>query len=303
MRQSVLDSIVRFARASGKVTALILIGSQARTEMKADEFSDTDVILVVKDVDYFLHTDSWLAEIGRVHLSFTEPTLDGQRERRVLFDGALDVDFVIMEESADAHALESGEAAFILGRGYRVLVDKRGFAMPPIVPAPPMAFAPPTEAEFINTVQDFWYHTVWAAKKLLRQELWTAKFCVDGYLKQKLLWMIEQHEHTVRRSGHDTWYGGRFIERWADKDVLRDLRESFAHYDRADIARALVKTMKLYRRLAQEAAAACGYPYPAHADAYAAAWVISQLDPLLQPTPQKGIERNPCASYWWKMIG
>ncbi|MFH1879364.1 MAG: aminoglycoside 6-adenylyltransferase [Bacillota bacterium] len=289
MRQSILDSIVRFARTSDKVTALILIGSQARTEMKADEYSDTDVIMVVRDAGYFLRADSWLSEIGRVHLSFTEPTLDGQRERRVLFDGAQDVDFVIMDESAAAHALENGEAAFILGRGYRVLVDKRGFTMPPIASAPPTAFAPASEAVFLNAVHDFWYHTVWAAKKLLRRELWTAKFCVDGYLKQKLLWMIEQHEHTVRRSGRDTWYGGRFIERWADKDVLRDLRETFAHYDRADIARALTETMKLYRRLAQEAATACGFPYPAHADAYATAWVIAQLAPLLPQAPQKGV--------------
>lgn len=281
MQQSLLDSIVRFATECDKITALILIGSQARTEIKADEFSDTDVIMIVKDVDYFLYTDSWLAEIGRVHIFFTEPTLDGQKERRVLFDDAQDVDIVIMEEVDAAHALESGEAAFILSRGYRVLVDKHGFELPPLAIAPLTAFLPATEAVFSSTVHDFWYHTVWATKKLLRQEVWAAKFCVDGYLKEKLLWMIEQHEHSVRRSDSDTWYAGRFIDRWAKEDILCDLQKTFAHYDRTDIAAALLETMKLFRRLALEVSAVGGFPYPAHADEYASQWVLSQLAPLL----------------------
>lgn len=286
MQQSILDAVIRFAQSCDAVTALILIGSQARTDMKADEFSDTDLILVVQNPDDLIGSDSWLKEIGGHHISFTEPTVDGQTERRVLFDGAQDVDFVIIHEDAAKSALETGEAAHILGRGYRVLVDKRGFTVPPAV-QPPETFAPANEAVFRNTVNDLWYHTVWAAKKLLRQELWAAKFCVDGYMKWKLLWMIEQQEHLVRRSGSDTWYAGRFIDRWADPDILRDLRHTFAHYDRADIANALLETMKLFRRLALETAEAAGFDYPTHADEYASKWVRERLEPLL-PTQYEG---------------
>jgi hypothetical protein len=41
--------------------------------------------------------------------------------------------------------------------------------------------------------------------------------------------------------------------------------------------------MTLFRRLALDVAAACGFMYPAHADDYAAAWVLSRLGPLLEP--------------------
>jgi len=279
MGQSILDAFVRFAKACDKVRALILVGSQARNENPADEYSDTDLILVANDAAYFVRSASWLQEIGTVHISFTEPTIDGQTERRVLFDGAQDVDIVLMEEDAALAALENGGAVSILSRGYRILVNKSGFRIPPQPPAAP--FVPAAKEEYLNTVNDFWYHTVWTAKKLLRRELWSAKFCVDSYMKWKLLWMIEQHEHIVRRSGANTWYRGRFIERWAAADILSDLEACFAHFDPADMAKALLATMDLFRRLATEAAQAAGFPYPADADAYAADWVTAHLAFLL----------------------
>lgn len=288
MRQTLLDSIIRFAETCDAVTALILIGSRARDENGADEFSDTDLILIVKDTRPFIQSDSWLKEISPHHVSFTEPTIGGQTERRVLFDGAQDVDFVIVSEDEAAQTLETGDALFILGRGYKVLAAKRGFAVPPIPHANRTAFKPAEEAEFGNLVQDFWYHTVWSTKKLMRRELWSAKFCVDGYLKQKLLWMIEQHEHLVRHTQQDTWYAGRFIERWADAETLRGLQTTFAHFDPKDIAAALLETMKLFRRLAQDVAAACGFMYQAHADEYTTEWVLTRLRPLLPPEPREG---------------
>ena len=284
MQSALLNNIIRYVETCDQATALVLIGSQVRTQRKADAFSDIDLLLIVRDTAPFIRADDWLRAIGTVHITFTEPTVDGQMERRVMFDGAQDVDFVIMDETAALQALREGHAAGILSRGYRVLVDKLHIALPQASQTP--AFTLADEAAFQNTVQDFWYHTVWTAKKLLRGEVWAAKFCADGYMKQRLLWMIEQHEHAVRRSGNDTWYAGRFIDRWAGEDILRELQHTFAHYDRADIAAALRETMALFRRLAIEVAQARGFAYPAHADEYASAWVGANLAPLTQQTAE-----------------
>jgi hypothetical protein len=36
----------------------------------------------------------------------------------------------------------------------------------------------------------------------------------------------------------DTWYGGRFLERWADPQELRELGRAYAGYDPAEVASA-----------------------------------------------------------------
>ena len=72
-------------------------------------------------------------------------------------------------------------------------------------------------------VFDFFFHTVWASKKILRGELWTAKMCIDAYLKNYLLKMIEMY--SVSKYHVDVWHDGRFLDRWAEKEVLMELEK------------------------------------------------------------------------------
>ena len=59
---------------------------------------------------------------------------------------------------------------------------------------------------------------------------------------------------------------GRFLEEWADERAVEQLRYAFAHYDEADVWRALVVTMDLFRWVALETAGRLGCPYPALGD-------------------------------------
>ena len=144
------------------------------------------------------------------------------------------------------------------------------------VPAETVPARAPTEAQFLEAVNDFWYHAVWSAKKLRRGELWVAKSCCDSYMKALLLRTLGWHARAVR-SATDTWHGGRFVERWADPAALASLRDAYARYAAADVGRALLATMDLFRRLATEAATALGLSYPADADEYATALVRDLL--------------------------
>jgi len=155
------------------------------------------------------------------------------------------------------------DVADLLHRGVRFLVDKEGFAARLAgIPAARLSYQPPTEAEFLNLVHDFWYHTVWTAKKLRRGELWTAKLCCDGYLKQLLRRMLEWHTRARQGESTDTWMNGRFLEEWADARAVAALPAIFAHYDAPDVWRALSATMALFHWLALEAAEILGYAYP-----------------------------------------
>jgi aminoglycoside 6-adenylyltransferase len=90
-------------------------------------------------------------------------------------------------------------------------------------------------------------------------------------------WMIEQYEHAKHGADYHTWYGGRFIDKWADPDIKDRLCKTFAHYDATDMAVSLVETMDLYRSLALEVAEAYGFEYPSHADTYASGWVNAKI--------------------------
>ena len=268
--ENILAGVTKLGKTIDQVKAGIIIGSRARIECPADEYSDIDIILLVDDIDFFIQTDEWLDGLGEYHISFSEYTVANGKERRVFFDNAMDVDFLFLKAS-DIDRIEKDENfKEIISRAYRVLFDKISFSnvlnRMALSPDPHLLLP---ESDFENIVGNFWFHSIWAAKKVLRGELWVAKSCVDGYMKNLLLQMIELYSHAVNSSNYDTWHCGRFIEQWAEPWIVEKFPDIYAGYSVNDTLRALSETMDLFRKLAVDTAERLNYSYPHEADIYA----------------------------------
>ena len=287
-----IHRLVRWAQNQEDIRAAIVLGSRGRTDQPADEWSDLDVNLIVRDPERYLSDSDWVQVMGHPWVSFVERTADGSGwERRVLFEGGLDVDLVLTPAGQLEQMSRTGipsDSADILRRGVRVLLDKdRLLEGLPALPGPEPN-RPPSQLEFLQLVNDFWYHTVWTAKKLRRGELWTAKCCVDDYMKWRLLSLIEWHARATKGWDYDTWHRGRFLETWADPRVVEQLRATFAHYEGSDVWRALWATMDLFRWVAGETAARLGYEYPAPADEYSTGLVRALAEKRWPGLPSPG---------------
>jgi aminoglycoside 6-adenylyltransferase len=268
-----LEKLSPWATGREDIRLMVIIGSRARTDRPVDLWSDLDLIVVTTNTDAYLSDEEWLKELGQAHITFLEGTAVGEFvERRVLFEGGLDVDFVPLP----LDYIEKGwpeEILGVFGRGFKVIVDKDGLtgSLPHVAATVEKeVFQPPTEAQYLHLVNDFLYHAVWVAKKLGRGEVWTAKSCCDGMMKRQLLALTEWHAHLTSSDEVDTWHGGRFLEQWADPRMVAGLANAFAHYDRDDVWRALKGTQEVFRTLAVEVAEKLNYTYPMAADVYVA---------------------------------
>ncbi|KYK32756.1 MAG: aminoglycoside 6-adenylyltransferase [Theionarchaea archaeon] len=281
--EEILERFVQWAEDQESVRAAVVVGSRAHSE--ADEWADLDIFVVTTDPERILSENNWIEVTGDPVITFVEPMPHGEdMECRVLFKGGLDVDFavfpfkkvqmlhqMVLQEKLDPEMTTALSNLF--SRGIRIMLDKDDLTemLEQAIeilgqPSP----SPPLCEEFLNVINDFWYHAVWTAKHLRRGELWWAKGCCDMHLKWLLRRMIEWH---AQIKGRDTWFRGRFLEKWGDTRVIKELKNAFAHYDEGDIWRALFVTMDLFRWLAGETAEHLGYEYPAPADEYATALV------------------------------
>lgn len=258
--------VLDLAKADKSIHAVIAIGSSTRSELKADEYSDLDLIIATDDNEKWLYGNA-PEQIGNVKISFVEPTLGGGKERRILYENALDVDYIILTAEQFKTAIKEGVASWVCNRGYSVLYDTMGFEklLDEHVNTK-IEYHGMSETEYVNMVNDFCFHVVWTSKKILRGELWTAKMCLDAYLKNHLLRMIEMY--SAYSYNVDVWHAGRFLEKWADDSVREALTKCFAHYDRKDIVAALFETNKLFTRLAKAVAEIRNYSYPETAVEY-----------------------------------
>ena len=251
-------AIADWARERDDVRAAIVVGSHARTDVPADRWSDLDVGLFVDDPSLLADDEAWVTNFGRPVLTFLEPTAFGDRvERRVLYESGEDVDFALLEVSAWREFASLPEARVTAERGHRVLYDELGLEDPLDELSSPVASPLRDASAFTELGSDFWYHALWTAKKLRRGEVYTAIGCLDGYLKVRLVTLLEWHALAVDPAV-DTWHGGRFLERWADPGALAALERAYAHYDLRDVARALWETIDLFQGLEEETARRLG---------------------------------------------
>ncbi len=265
--EQIKSRIIELADADEGIKAVVVIGSSTRSEVKADEYSDLDLIIAAEDTEKWLYDDI-PKQLGEMKISFVEPTLGGGKERRVLYKNALDVDIIVFTPEQLVNAAREGVAGWVCNRGYTVLYDTMGITeLLSEYVCHEVNYSQLTEAEYINLVNDFCFHIVWASKKILRGELWTAKMCIDAYLKNHLLKMLEMY--TVNKYERDVWHDGRFLDRWADDSIKNSLPKCFAHYDREDMIAALGETKALFVRTAREVAGYKGFAYPEVAVSYA----------------------------------
>ena len=252
-------AIADWASSRDDVRAAVVVGSQTRNDWSADRWSDLDVVLVLDDPEPYAADAGWVGEFGEPVLTFLEPAAVGdERERRVLYATGEEVDFPLIPVTALDRLEKSEGAAETLRRGFRVLVDEIGLEdrFRRLAEVPAVAHAP-TQEEFTELVSDFWYHALWAAKKLRRGEILTAHGCLDRLLLSSTVTMLAWHATAVDPSV-DTWHGTRFVERWADPGALAALQSAFPRYDVRDVARALWATIDLWQGLEDETARRLG---------------------------------------------
>lgn len=269
--EQLIEKFTTWACAEEGIRAAFVIGSRARVDHPADEWSDLDVAIIARNPATYLESTDWVAHISPPWLTFIEPTGDARSgERRVLYEGGLDVDFAFIAVSLAQQMVAEDVPADVvdtLQRGTRVLLDKDGLAAQLLASATaPRLPQPLAPATFLEIVNDFWYHAVWTAKHLRRRELWWAKSCSDGRMKELLRYMMEWHTRATKGQTYDTWLRGRFLEEWADPRALENLSGAFAHYEEEDVWRALFVTMALFRWLAVETAEKLEYAYPEYGD-------------------------------------
>lgn len=265
--QQLEDRIITWAESQPEIRAILVIGSRARRDFPADEWSDLDLIVFATDSERYLAGDDWLQDIGQVWLNLPHQTGSGHQERMVHFDGGGKVDFVFCSVDDLRSMVESGKLWGIYHRGYYVLVDKDELAaqLPPAPFAPP-PYEKPSADLFTLAINSFWHDAIYVARQIRRRNLWPAKMRNAKMKELALLKMLEWHARAVNGWDYDTWHNGQFMSEWTDPQTWDELQDTFGGFGVVENWQALLAMMNLFRRLAVETASQLGYTYPVATD-------------------------------------
>ena len=97
----ILSKILDWITARDDLRAIAVVGSHARSDHPADEWSDLDVIVMARRPKYYLAECHWLSEIETPWLSLREPTvIGGQQIFHVTFERGTKADIVFVSSLA-----------------------------------------------------------------------------------------------------------------------------------------------------------------------------------------------------------
>lgn len=275
--KTLIDQFLTWAQTCPDIRAAVIMGSQARQDHAADQWSDVDIMVYAANSQRYLSQIDWLENIGVVWIHLVEAGGKGEPLIRVLFEGGYNIDFFIYADEYLKKLVTDNVYPRTFHRGAQVILDKDGIAHKIIPPRfDPIPLRPPTREEFQEVIDSYWYFTLYIARKILRDELWLAHFW-DAKVKEHLLKMLQWHARAINGWDYDTWYFGHFLEEWADPQTVKELEKAFAHYDKSDSKKALLASMDLFRRVARETARQFAYPYPQAIDEKVSHWIKTHL--------------------------
>ena len=268
--RNMAKEVSEWAKSTENVRIVILTSTRANPNAQVDALSDYDIELYVKDVQPFLEGDEWLEAFGAilVRWPYKPPDYKDRTTRLVLYKDAPRIDFQIkaietLTEVASGPRLKDSHDI-----GYEVLLDKDGMTEE-LPPPTHTAYRTkmPTESEYDELVNHFWWNVTYVAKYLYRDELFFAKYMLDDALHHKYLstviaWYIGMGNNWNTNVG----IFGRWFKQYLPPETWMDVEATFAGAGLEENWRAMFKTAEIFRCLASEVGAHLGYTYPFQLD-------------------------------------
>lgn len=267
------QQVVLLAEGRSDIQAVLLVGSRAREDHAADEWSDVDLILFADDIEVYVSQDGWLASFGEVLASVFERHQSGDVEWLVLFADGLKMDFYFTP-GAEVLTAVITRASYhsVIRRGASLLYARPGTDIQ-LPGFGSVGAVQPEESEYLALVQAMLINGHKMAKLMRRSDGVRARLVLETMLRPALLTMIAWQAQALFGPERDTWYNGRFLEEWADPRVLAALPTTCGGCTPDEMWRSLFGTLILFRWLAEETAVQWQYGFPDKAADQVMAWI------------------------------
>ncbi len=267
LRDKILNKVIEWANAENSIKVAILEGSLVGSKKYIDELSDIDINLFCKSYTRFLNDDSWISKIADVlvyipeKFEFVNKTV---YTRLAIFQNGVKIDFSFW--TLDMLEDIKNNTVPYYQYGYKVLLDKNNLSNS--LPKRIRSYVKPNPSneEYLTLVNEFWFEIHYVAKYLKRNELWSAKIIDFGIKENYLLKMLEWYELTKHNWNYNTFYNGKHIHQWLDKQIYQILCKVFTGFDTNQNWNSLFIMIELFRDLALKVARHLQYEYPIEVD-------------------------------------
>ncbi|MEK7017006.1 aminoglycoside 6-adenylyltransferase [Bacillus sp. FSL R9-9410] len=261
--KEMLDLIINTAKEDERIRAIIMNGSRVNPSVKKDCFQDYDIIYVVKDIQSFTCNHSWINRFGEImivqmpeEMSLVPADEDGKFPYLMQFMDGNRIDLMLVPVDLINKFIGQDSLS-------KVLLDKDN-CIGEFPPASDKDYVikKPTEKEFVDCCNEFWWCSTNVGKGLWREELSYAKGMLEGPVRDMLIVMIEWHIGMKTNFTVNTGKFGKHFEQYFEKDTWEQFKRTFSNAEYENIWDSFFVMGDLFRKVANEIANTYEYQYP-----------------------------------------
>ncbi|AFU12588.1 TPA: aminoglycoside 6-adenylyltransferase [Bacillus toyonensis] len=261
--KEMLDLIINTAKEDERIRAVIMNGSRVNPNVKRDCFQDYDIMYVVKDMQSFTSNHNWIHRFGEImivqmpeEMSLLPADEDGKFPYLMQFIDGNRIDLTLVPAEL-IHTFVGQDSLS------KLLLDKDN-CLEEFPPASDKDYLvkKPTEKEFLDCCNEFWWCSTNVGKGLWREELTYAKGMLEGPMRDMLVVMLEWHIGMKTKFTANAGKFGKYFEQYVEKDVWEQFKRTFSNAEYENIWDSFFIMGDLFRKVANEIANTYEYQYP-----------------------------------------
>lgn len=227
--QEMMNLILSIAKKDDRIRMVTLEGSRTNKNIPKDLFQDYDVTFFVTEMDTFKTSDEWLSVFGRQifiqkpeDMELFPPEWGNWFSYLMLFEDGnrIDLTLIPLLEKDDYFSKSDGLV--------KVLLDKDEVTNPNITPSDRKYWVKkPSEREFDDCCNEFWWVSTYVVKGLCRKEILFAIDHLNQIVRYELLRMI------TWKVGIDTDFklsvgkNHKFLKRYVSDELWKTLMTTY----------------------------------------------------------------------------
>lgn len=264
--QEMLDLILNYARNDNNIRAVVMNGSRANPNAPRDLFQDFDIACLVNDMKPYVRNPEIPKFFGEI-LILQEPEdmqdppgeNDGHYTYLMQFKDGNRIDLSFDPPELFKPVIEDSLTI--------VLLDKDNiFGNLPPSSDRDYLVKQPTDKQFQDCCNEFWWVIPYAAKSLWRGELANAKHTQDVYVRDQLMKMLTWYFGIKTDFKEAPGKNGKYIKKRVELEIWNELEKTYSDSNFENIWESLFTMENLFRRLSKFVASEFDFQYPQQDD-------------------------------------
>jgi len=256
--KEILDLIIKVAKDDERIRAVMMVGSRASQDIPKDKYQDYDITYFVKDISPFYNNTEWVIK------HFGKPIIMQMPETMELIPPSGDGHFcwlMIFEDGARIDLsielppyIDDGEPAIIL-------LDKDEL-LPKINPDKKYwHIKPPSQKNFNNCCNEFWWCLNNVAKGIARDELPYAMNMYNQIVRNMLDKMIEWFIGVENNFSVSFGKMGKYIKKYLSKSLYGKYKKTYSGGNYVNLWESIFCACELFHIIAEKVADYLGVSY------------------------------------------